>query len=195
MSRKATHTGHCQLCGRMQKLPGDRLSLHGYTVEWNFFSGTCSGSSHQPYEMSCDLIVARIPDMEASVVAQDAVIAELTANPLPVDKMMVHIYDSPTWGEKGGYRWIETSIRDNGDYLAPLGRRDRQNPNYVQQADAPEGFKWVRGSVYSGDARSHYTGLWIAELNRRAAQSRQYLAWLRERAANWTAQPLTLIEK
>lgn len=43
-ANKATHSGECQCCGRKQKLPKGRLSNHGYTVEWGFFSGTCFGA-------------------------------------------------------------------------------------------------------------------------------------------------------
>src|SRR5262245_4567782 len=67
----ATHYGECQLCGHEQKLPGGGfLSLHGYSVKWNSFMGTCPGSRHLPYEQSCDLL-----DME--IKAQHAHISDL----------------------------------------------------------------------------------------------------------------------
>lgn len=50
MAKKATHTGTCQSCGRRQKLPGGRLSKHGYTVDWGYFNGICSGAEHKPLE-------------------------------------------------------------------------------------------------------------------------------------------------
>jgi len=53
---KANFSGHCQACGRLQKLPNDRLSKHGYNVEHGFFSGTCEGSGALPFEKSCGLI-------------------------------------------------------------------------------------------------------------------------------------------
>ena len=54
MAKTATHIGECQGCGHIQKLPGGTLSLHGYTVAWGFFSGTCDGARELPYELSCD---------------------------------------------------------------------------------------------------------------------------------------------
>ena len=54
MAKIATHSGTCQGCGHHQKLPGGKLSLHGYTVQWGFFSGTCDGARELPYELSCD---------------------------------------------------------------------------------------------------------------------------------------------
>jgi len=64
---KATHKGECQLCGKRQLLPGDRLSLHGYAVKWNMFNGQCIGSQFLPYELSCDLIKKEIPRIEARI--------------------------------------------------------------------------------------------------------------------------------
>jgi hypothetical protein len=39
MSRKATYRGTCQACGRVQMLPADTLSLHGYTSRWGWWFG------------------------------------------------------------------------------------------------------------------------------------------------------------
>jgi hypothetical protein len=50
MAKKATHRGHCQCCGRVQKLPGNLLSKHGYTVDWGYFNGVCWGAHHRPLE-------------------------------------------------------------------------------------------------------------------------------------------------
>lgn len=54
MAQKAEFSGTCQGCGHHQKLPKGKLSLHGYTVEWGFFSGTCDGARELPYEQSCE---------------------------------------------------------------------------------------------------------------------------------------------
>lgn len=64
---KATHRGECQLCGHVQKLPGGALSLHGYTKQWGFFQGSCPGSRKLPYEISCDQIEKRIPQVRSSI--------------------------------------------------------------------------------------------------------------------------------
>ena len=53
---KAKHIGTCQICNAAQKLPGNRLASHGYTVRWGFFSGVCSGSNQLPLEQSCDYL-------------------------------------------------------------------------------------------------------------------------------------------
>ena len=48
---KATHNGTCQACGRVQAVKANgRLAKHGYTVEYGYFNGTCSGSDSLPLE-------------------------------------------------------------------------------------------------------------------------------------------------
>lgn len=53
---KATNQGHCQVCGRLQRLPDGVLAKHGYTAKWGFFAGVCWGSQHKPFEESIALI-------------------------------------------------------------------------------------------------------------------------------------------
>jgi len=49
---KATHNGTCQACGRSQAVKSNgRLAKHGYTVDYGYFNGTCSGSDKQPLEL------------------------------------------------------------------------------------------------------------------------------------------------
>jgi hypothetical protein len=50
MKDRATHQGHCQACGRIQRLPLGILAKHGYTVDWGFFNGVCCGSDRKPLE-------------------------------------------------------------------------------------------------------------------------------------------------
>jgi len=64
---KATHKGECQLCGKRQLLPNNRLSLHGYAVKWKMFNGQCNGSQDLPYELSCDRIKQELPRVEAKI--------------------------------------------------------------------------------------------------------------------------------
>lgn len=52
MTRTATHNGTCQACGRVQAIRANGLlAKHGYTTEYGFFNGTCSGSDHPPLEL------------------------------------------------------------------------------------------------------------------------------------------------
>ncbi len=74
---KATHNGECQICGAKQALPGGRLSKHGYTVKWGFFSGVCHGAGELPFEQSKDAIAAVIANVETQIAETDAEIAAL----------------------------------------------------------------------------------------------------------------------
>lgn len=56
--RKATHSGTCQCCGRIQAVTSRGTAKHGYTKDalHGFFQGTCAGSDEQPIEVSTDLL-------------------------------------------------------------------------------------------------------------------------------------------
>jgi len=64
--KKSTPKGHCQICCKLHKLPNDRLSDHGYTIEGRFggmggyFSGVCRGSSALPFERDNSLVIESI---------------------------------------------------------------------------------------------------------------------------------------
>lgn len=53
---KATHNGTCQACGRVQAVKANGLlAKHGYTVDYGYFNGTCSGSDSKPLEQETSL--------------------------------------------------------------------------------------------------------------------------------------------
>lgn len=109
MSKKATHDGSCQLCGRQQKLPGGRLSQHGYTVQWGFFNGVCPGSEHLPFEQSYDLI-QQYRDSSARIAADNRKLAAQLRAGKADDQLEASRYYSysdpkrPASLKKGGYR-------------------------------------------------------------------------------------------
>lgn len=54
MNRNHTHTGNCQACGRehaIDLVKGD-IAKHGYTVDWGYFTGVCSGADMLPAQKS-----------------------------------------------------------------------------------------------------------------------------------------------
>jgi len=81
LMKKATHDGHCQVCGRLQRLPSGHVAKHGYTVQGRgyggFFSGTCDGSDHLPYELSCELVKKSIEKANAFIKDSKREIAKL----------------------------------------------------------------------------------------------------------------------
>jgi len=87
MTRKATHFGHCQVCGNRQMLPGNLLSLHGYTKEYGFFNGTCHGARHKPLEQDrtvCDGVRVSLLQWADAQDAQAAAYRAGTAHPAQV---------------------------------------------------------------------------------------------------------------
>lgn len=64
---KATHTGECQWCSSIQKLPKGYLAKHGYNVTHGFFNGVCPGSGHESYQRSCQLVKDSIPKIEQQI--------------------------------------------------------------------------------------------------------------------------------
>lgn len=79
---KAIHSGTCQVCGRLQKLPGGALSKHGYTKQWGFFNGTCPGAGYLPFELQKDKAEAAVTRVQAIVEKLRGQIAELNAAPV-----------------------------------------------------------------------------------------------------------------
>ena len=56
MSKKAEFLGTCQVCFSMQKLPGEKLSIHGYERPGDgIIYDICEGSNNDPFEKSCEL--------------------------------------------------------------------------------------------------------------------------------------------
>jgi hypothetical protein len=56
-----THRGTCQACGAVQAvMVKGLLAKHGYTVEWGFFNGVCTGADRLPLEVNKDLAMATI---------------------------------------------------------------------------------------------------------------------------------------
>lgn len=72
MAKKATHSGTCQCCGRVQKLPNGRLSNHGYTVDWGFFNGTCGGSKELPLEQDRTILDTTVKSLLAWASQEEA---------------------------------------------------------------------------------------------------------------------------
>lgn len=70
MKNKATHRGTCQACGRLQCVPSNLLAKHGYTVDWGFFNGVCTGSDRKPLEVEKTLTESIIKQLRETVAPQ-----------------------------------------------------------------------------------------------------------------------------
>ena len=195
-SYAATHSGECQLCGHIQKLPGGGLlSLHGYEVRWNSFQGTCPGSRNLPYEQSCDLLAGEVKRQQATVVRLAA-----WANEIASGKNVFVIEHAPS---PKGYGYANVSIE-----------RELTPSEYEIIATKYSGwtsFKLVwttieRGNlkakqrvidahdVRSADALIAYANsAKIASINANIDSRKQYIQWLKARITNWKLRDLTAL--
>jgi hypothetical protein len=196
---KATHNGTCQICGSFQKLPKGKLSLHGYTVRWGFFSGVCTGSKALPFEQSKDLIegaIARAKNMLAETRKESA---DLKSGALKLEgnKAYVHAYFSPnSRRDRGGYKWTVVNVTlekvtydpaDGGTgfyYKASYKTDDQARPHDIsipydmpRIEDEAAMLASVQLMLNAGYAKS--------ELDSRASQLAQYITWQEERIADW----------
>jgi hypothetical protein len=182
---KATHYGHCQVCGSRQKLPGGLLAKHGYTTRWGFFSGTCHGSGHLPFELDTSLIEAAIEraQFDRTVILDEAAEVRTQADP---DGCWVHAYYASNERGGSGYRWIRTQI-SYGDgpcrtisYWHPGdGRPARWDQlGYYESRDLVEAARWSNARY----AKSY--------LEPRAKGLAEYAQWQQARLVGWAPKDL-----
>jgi hypothetical protein len=185
-------------------LPADTLSLHGYTKRWGFFSGTCRGARHRPFEVSKDLIECCIRGSEDAITSLQAERDDLLQPPKPETKAWMKVYVAHKHDGKNSYAWRKGTITE-------------QPHQYGNGTDTfiVRDFLWT-GDVTEGDAKlkcqplteliksyefpgvESVTGI-IAALNHRyvrqvitpnISQHRQYVEWQRERIRDWAPKPL-----
>lgn len=187
----ARFVGCCQLCGHEQKLPGDVLAAHGYTVRWGFFSGTCMGSGHLPFELSKDLIENAIAGalLQAEGLEKEAADLQKPATDPKATCRVHRTQQQSKHGEKPGYAWIKGQIES---------RPPRHGMQYVVIDDNGQEFYVHKGDYTATtalDAATYNNGLYSHSLMIRATQLREYAAWQSERVKNWMPQPLRPIKK
>jgi hypothetical protein len=76
---RSTHSGHCQVCGKLHKLPNGVLSKHGYTVEWNTFWNECWGECKLPFEQDITYTKKAIEDVKLQKARLENEVAEILA--------------------------------------------------------------------------------------------------------------------
>jgi len=86
----ATHSGHCQICGRPHKIiAGSRIATHGYTIQYGWQMGACFGSKRKPYELSNDALLEAIESAKRYIATTETAIATLKAKPLDENGMVL----------------------------------------------------------------------------------------------------------
>jgi hypothetical protein len=194
MATKATHKGECQICGSTQKLPDGRLSLHGYTTRWGFFSGTCSGARELPWELDSSLVAGGILSAQAQRDSMAKRVAELKADRNPA-KVFVKWYSRHDYKYKTA--WVDTDTIVEADrgymssWVAPVtveaGTRGGRN-RYREEAIATLGPR--NGSTAMEAAYKANVQHADAIEKRDITSVDRYIEWQTVRLANWTVRPL-----
>jgi hypothetical protein len=180
--RSATHLGSCQLCGHEQKLPRFLLSIHGYSVKWNCFVGTCPGSRHQPYELSANLLPSRVKMArhEAALLKANAAAAraETTAEP-----PMVWVLERTHEHGKTTSRWMKLFV---------CGVTVTGNAYYGAIDWTTDGKKFTARTSGNGKLTpvAYQNEQYAATLDRDAKHYDEYAEWCEKRVASWKLVPL-----
>lgn len=184
---KATHNGHCQICGRFQKLPGGLLSKHGYTKEWGFFSGVCPGAGFLPFEQSIDLIEDAIARAKDRVAYLEHDSSTLLKDDSPKN-VWLHVYKKIPGDPRGrrDYFWNHVpveNISEDGFYAIDASGERHQTATYGYGA----GDARTNAAIVLNARRANY-------VDREADNYRRYVAWQENRIKDWAPSPLTPVE-
>lgn len=204
MARVATHQGECQGCGRVQKLPGGALSLHGYTVQWGFFNGTCGGAKHLPYELSSDYckacIVSAKASMEASLAAAKKYRREI-AEPI-ADFVEVPIGRDPRTNKPRSAMvqnlvLSEVPLREGSDYRKIIGTYERDGEMKTVDVTGNTGAILAHDhSIRTPlDAARRLNERLAKEQDLYAAQLKSYIVWQQGRVDKWKLRTLKPVPK
>lgn len=200
---RATHSGTCQACGRLQKLPKGHLSLHGYNVAHGFFSGICRGARELPFEQSCDLVKTFIAWAEGDLARVEGQQRHLR-RPATEPKAMVRNYENLDARGRRGYVWREVEI--DGRRVSGQGYQGEtaewieyfyRAPGYLQPGTAPvehkiDRFRNETGCVEDQSLRvaTEFNKIYADWLEHEADSLRRYIRWQQERVRTW--QPADL---
>lgn len=170
-------------------LPAGVLAKHGYTTQWGFFSGTCRGSGHPPFEVSCDLIKTFVATAQDKLADFEAFKAALLARPAAgTTEAWVHVYRS-SHVRRGlnGYSWM----------LLPIHFVAHQSEGRIwwsMQYPHPDKTGMHRLDLYGTSSADPLD--YVAALNQKRAQAleaeidqvRRYITWQTGRVATWKRQ-------
>lgn len=177
--RKATHKGHCQVCGSLQMLPNGELAKHGYTVDFGVFNGTCFGAGYLPFEQDISLIEHAIEKAEKQVThLQSQVKArEGATNPNDVFHSIYDYYLGRN--SRGSYRVFPGRVVMEGQHQPVF-----EYTYNSQQKRYRLNFGTLENTVRSLNEEH------LHRLNESIKQATDYIKWQQERIQGWQPQPL-----
>lgn len=193
--KKATHIGECQICGRVQKLPGGSLSNHGYTKRWGFFSGICPGAGHNPFETHRDRIEGAIAGAKAAIEQHLQAAAAIRAQTDAYGWYSDHQRGVSVWREVifTGEKYADGELAKLGWEKVSFSLKASEVPKYGEK---PFGIR----SAYSSGFYEGHTALEVAKASRerfckathdkQVSQLRDYVRWQEQRLKDWAPKPL-----
>lgn len=210
MASKSDFSGHCQACGRLQKLPKERLSKHGYTVDHGYFSGVCRGAGHEPFEVSCKLVETFIQEATAQLTSLEAFQANLRkTNEGPTAWFYVSLANPKGKAYNFNRSWEECTVTmdtvtwnessSSGSYNK--FRRDGDT-RWTQKPERNAYGQWETeitprasevGSGYNDTLTRVCTEanqVYADWLEHEAETLRRYIKWQEERVRTWKPAPL-----
>ena len=191
---KASFKGHCQLCDRLQMLPGGKMAKHGYTVanrgNWGFFNGTCAGSDELPYEQSAALLPPMIAE-QTRVIANLEKWREEVLSPVVEQKCWVHEYVRGSYHRSGYYRWRYVDV-----IATPRTSQDGSYSWIIFTYKSEDGKTEEHFSAGSDTGKDVVT--FCAKMNAKKADDisrniknhNEYKVWLEKRLANFKVTDL-----
>lgn len=191
---KATHYGHCQICGRKQKIVRGKLAKHGYSVRWNMFVGTCSGSEHLPYEQSCEQIKPVVAGLNRDI-AGLVERADGLRQPATEPKAYFYHYVLSNTRVKSHYAWIEVTVEEREGTLGwaidskwNAGKPQPWMPAYRQSAGINRHGDTVLTLATRMNARR------ADAFDRERHNLESFVGWLRDRLTSWKLTELEPIK-
>lgn len=195
--RAAKFYGECQLCAHQQKLPGDRLSIHGYSVQWNCFVGTCPGSRYLPFEVSKDLLADSIARSKAEAIRLREYATEVRASRDP-KAVYLHIYSSDvrtaeknervgTYGFFGAKSSSAEVVGDLSKVADGFEFRFRRGDEYVVALGLRSGY---HSTDKLDDVVAKLRGKQADGVVRTAENHERYVVWQTARMKNWKPRDL-----
>ena len=201
---RATHKGTCQVCGREQMLPRSNLSLHGYQVKWNMFTGTCPGSEELPFEQDKALAEKYLASaMRDQIAAVEYAVELETCDPadhrawvqvrVPEKRYgfgstyrdEVHVLEllpALTRSDSGCYSWV--------GYVDELGKIHAVHSYGINTPYGDDGKPIIGESHLQAYVREMNNKFSQRGPRSRAEQLKGYIGWMQGRLKGWTVKPL-----
>lgn len=169
---KAKNNGTCQVCGRMQAVKASGLAKHGYTVQWGFFSGTCSGAGEAPVEESTAILDATVSRLSAAAARLEG------TEPSQIEEVDIEV-ENPDYDPWGRGRARKTHVSVSMD-------RAQFEEHRAQEIEAGRGFSrgWNRRTWEQEQETQH------ARMRQWAREMRGHCATLERLKASRHGQPL-----